>query len=171
MMKDVNITDMKKMTGKLLLGGNALTIVIGVMFLGLLSSCSDYIDPAAANSLSAIIAVIGEYVYAIIALVLVAILWIFRPAGVALAVLGVLGLCDFVELSINATYLICIGVLMFFASFAPIKPYKPLVVISKHFKMPKEEKGKEKLNSYQDFFVQLLVGVIILVIEYSIFAR
>ena len=61
------------------------------MITGGLISCKDFIDPAAANSHSAIIAVVGEYLYAIIVLVLVTILWVLRPAGIALAALGMLG--------------------------------------------------------------------------------
>lgn len=148
-----------------------LVAVLAVMFSGFLTSCTDLIDPAAANSLSAILAVIGEYLYAIIALVLVVVLWIFRPAGIALVLLGILGVCEMVELSVNSMLLVCIGIMMFLASFAPIKQYEPLVVISKHFKLPKKEKVREKHSGYQEFFLQLFVGIITLVIEYSIFAK
>ena len=44
-------------------------------------------------------------------------------------------------------------------------------LLSKHFKMPKKEKCKENRNGYQEFFIQLFVGFIILVIEYSVFAK
>lgn len=148
-----------------------VVVVLVIMFSGVLTSCRDVIDPAAANSLSAIIAVIGEYLYATIVLVVVVILWILRPAGIALAVLGVLGICGVVELSVSSMLLICIGIMLFLASFAPIRQYEPLVIISKHFKMPKKEKPIERTNSYQDVFIQLMVGVIILIIEYSIFAK
>ena len=148
-----------------------LTTAIVFMLIGTLSSCTDYIDPSAANSLAAIIAVIGEYLYAALALVLVVVLRILRPAGIALAVLGVLGLCSFVELSASSVLLVCIGILMFFVSFAPVKQYEPLVIISKHFKMPKKEKVKEKRNGYQEFVIQLIVGMTMLIIEYSIFVK
>ena len=148
-----------------------LVTAIVFVLIGTLTSCTDFIDPSAANSFAAIIAVIGEYLYAIIALVMVVLLWILRPAGVALALLGVLGLCDFVDLTVNASLLIFAGVIMFIASFAPIKPYEPLVIISKNFKIPKAEKDKDKHNSYQGFFMQLIVGFITLIIEYSIFVR
>ena len=148
-----------------------LTTAIVFMLIGTLSSCTDYIDPSAANSLAAIIAVIGEYLYAALALVLVVVLRILRPAGIALAVLGVLGLCSLVELSASSVLLVCIGILMFFVSFAPIKQYEPLVIISKHFKMPKKEKVKEKRNGYQEFVIQLIVGMTMLIIEYSIFVK
>lgn len=128
-------------------------------------------DPSAANSLAAIIAVIGEYLYSALALVLVVVLRILRPAGIALAVLGVLGLCSLVELSASSVLLICIGILMFFVSFSPIKQYEPLVIISKHFKMPKKEKVEEKRNGYQDFVIQLIIGIAMLIIEYSIFVK
>ena len=136
-----------------------------------LSSCTDFIDPSAANSLSAIIAVIGEYFYASLTLILVVFLWILRPAGFALVVLGFMGLCSMVDLSVRPIILICIGTLLFLTSFAPIKQYEPLVVISKHFKFPKKEKEGIKRNKYQDFFLQLLIGFITLVVEYSIFAK
>ena len=60
---------------------------------------------------------------------------------------------------------------MFFTSFVPITPYEPLVVISKHFKIPKNEKVIEKHSAYQDLLIQLLVSFIMLIIEYSIFAK
>jgi hypothetical protein len=167
----------KKMTNKETLEAISLScrkilkVLSFILLAGLLSSCKDFIDPAAANSLSAIIAVVGEYLYAILALVLVVLLWILRPAGIALAVLGVLGLYNLVELSQNSALLICIGLLMFIASFAPIKQYEPLVVISKHFKLQKKMEAKEKRKCYQEFLIQLLVGFLTLVIEYSIFAK
>ena len=145
--------------------------VLAIALSGILTSCTDYIDPSVANSLSAILAVIGEYLYATIALILVVVLWILRPAGIALILLGILGLCEIVELSVNSVFLLCIGIMMFLISFAPIKQYEPLVVISKHFKMPKKEEVREKHNSYHDLFLQLFVGIIMLIIEYSIFAK
>lgn len=151
--------------------GNLVVAAFVIMFTGVLTSCTDIIDPAAANSLSAILAVIGEYLYAIIALVLVVILWILRPAGIALATLGMLGVCGIVELSVNSLFLICIGIMMFLISFVPIRQYEPLVIISKHFKMPKKEMVREKHNSYHELLIQLFVGFITLIIEYSIFAK
>ena len=148
-----------------------VAFVLIFSFTGILTSCKDFIDPAAANSYSAVIAVIGEYLFAIIVLILVFILWVLRPAGIALAMLGLLGLCDLVELSLNPILLICIGLLMFFTSFVPITPYEPLVVISKHFQLPKKETVIEKPSAYKDFFIQLLVSFIMLIVEYLIFAK
>ena len=148
-----------------------IAFVLIFSFTGILTSCKDFIDPAAANSYSAVIAVIGEYLFAIIVLILVFLLWVLRPAGIALAVLGMLGLCDYIELSLDPILLICIGILIFFTSFAPITQYEPLVVLSKHFKFPKKEKVIEKHSAYQDLFIQLLVSFIMLIIEYSIFAK
>ena len=148
-----------------------VAFVLIFSFTGILTSCKDFIDPAAANSYSAVIAVIGEYLFAFIVLILVIMLWVLRPAGLALAALGMLGLCDYIELSLDPILLICIGLLMFFTSFVPIKPYEPLVVISKNFKIPKKEKVIEKHSAYQDLFIQLLVSFIMLIIEYSIFAK
>lgn len=151
--------------------GTFLTVVFAILLTGTLTSCTDFIDPSAANSLAAVLAVIGEYLYAIIVLALLVILWILRPAGIALTLLGVLGLCKVVELSVNSTLLACIGILLIFASFVPIKQYEPLVVISKHFKMPKKEKVKEKHNTYKNILIQILVGTAMLIIEYSIFVK
>ncbi len=151
--------------------GGYIVAALVILLIGSFTSCKDYIDPAAANSSSAILAVLGEYFYATISLVLVIVLWILRPAGISLVCLGVLGLSDYVELSVNSILLLCIGILMFFASFTPIKPYEPLVIISKHIKMPKKEKVIEKHNHFQDFLIQLFVSFIMLIIEYSIFVK
>lgn len=148
-----------------------VTMILFILFTESLISCTEVIDPSAANSVSAIVAVIGEYLYASITLVFVTLLWILRPAGVALIFLGIIGQCDYVELSANSLLLLCIGVVMSIVSFAPIKQYKPMVIISKHFKMPKNEKVKEKQNGYQGFVIQLIVGIIMLIIEYSIFVK
>ena len=48
-----------------------VAFVLIFSFTGILTSCKDFIDPAAANSYSAVIAVIGEYLFAIIVLILV----------------------------------------------------------------------------------------------------
>lgn len=152
-------------------GGFVVASVSSILLAGLLTSCTDFIDPSAANSFAAVIAVVGEYLYAMLALVLFVVLWILRPAGIALAVLGVLGLYELVELSVNSTLLMFIGFMMLIASFAPIKQYEPLIVISKHFKVSKKEEDKERHKGYQEFFIQLLVGFVTLVIEYSIFAK
>ena len=160
---------MKSVTNEI--RSDLVVAVLFIMLSGFLTSCSDFIDPSAANSLSAVLAVIGEYLYAAIALILVLVLWILRPAGVALVLLGILGVCEMVELSVNSMFLVCIGIMMFLTSFAPIKQYEPLVVISKHFKLPKKEKVRDKHNNYQDFFIQLFVGIITLIIEYSMFAK
>lgn len=148
-----------------------LELVSIILMTGMFTSCTEVVDPTAANSLSAIIAVIGEYLYATIVLVFIVILWILRPAGVALVILSILELCKFIDLSINYLLLMCIGILMFLTSFIPIKQYEPMVVISKHFKIPKKDKVKENHKGYKDFFIQLIVGIILLIIEYSIFSR
>ena len=69
-----------------------IALVFSLLITETLVSCTDIIDPSSANSLAAVIAVIGEYLYAALALVMVVILRILRPAGIALAVLGGLGL-------------------------------------------------------------------------------
>ena len=148
-----------------------LLMTIVVVIIGTFTSCTDIIDPSAANSLAAVVAVVGEYLYAALSFVLVVLLRILRPAGTALAILGLLGLCSFVELSTSGVLLVCIGILLFFVSFVPINQYEPMVIISKHFKMPKKEKVKEKQNSYQELVIQLIVGIAMLIIEYSIFVK
>ena len=90
---------------------------LAILSVGLLTSCHTKIDPVAANSSSAILAVIGEYLYATFALIIFVFLWILRPAGIALVGLGVLGLCNYVEMSANPIFLICIGIMMFFLLF------------------------------------------------------
>ncbi len=84
-----------------------LLMTIAVVIIGTFTSCTDIIDPSAANSLAAVVAVVGEYLYAALAFVLVVLLRILRPAGIALAILGLLGLCSFVELSTSGVILVC----------------------------------------------------------------
>ena len=144
---------------------------LAILSVGLLTSCHTKIDPVAANSSSAILAVIGEYLYATFALIIFVFLWILRPAGIALVGLGVLGLCNYVDMSANPIFLICIGIMMFFASFVPIKQYEPTVVISKHFKMSKDDSSGKMHNCSYNFFIQLLIGFITLIIEYTLFVK
>lgn len=150
---------------------NIFTVLFVILFMGLFDSCYAHIDPVAANSSSAILAVLGEYLYALFALVLFVVLWILRPAGITLVGLGVLGLFDYVEMVVNPILLICIGFMMFLTSFAPIKQYEPMVVISKHFKMPTKECSRKKDTGLSNYFIQLLVGVITLLIEYTLFVQ
>ena len=148
-----------------------VVVIMTILFVGLFTSCHAKIDPVAANSSSAILAVIGEYLYATFTLIIFVALWILRPAGIALVALGVLGLCNFVEMLANPILLICIGFMMFLTSFAPINQYEPIVVISKHFKILKDDSPGNKRNRSCDFFIQLLVGFITLIIEYTLFVK
>jgi len=146
-------------------------LIYVLLFIGFLTSCTDIIDPSAANSRSAILAVLGEYLYATFTFIMVALFWFFRPAGLALMALGFLGLFNYVNLSINPTLMTFIGLLLFLASYVPIKHNEPIVIISKHYKIQKEKNVKPKNSSYQDYFLQLLIGLILLIVEYMVFAK
>ncbi len=146
-----------------------------LIFVVSLSSCHAAIEDTAANSLAAILAVLFEYIYAIIALLLTFLLKLIRPLSIATIILGILGLAEIVDLSVSPIIFTLVGVALLFSFFIPDKPYFPKVIISKNLKelagtWDKQDNEEKKRSRWVDFLLALLVGIVLLMIEYKNFA-
>lgn len=144
-------------------------LIISVFIL-LLTSCNAEIDPSAANSSSAIIATIGEYLFAIIVLMAYLITHLIRIAGVASITFALYMLSSNTNPSIINPYLLLvigfIGLLCI-----PVKIYKPRVIISKY--AGKQKKETEEHDKWKNFIYDIIIGfvsgILLLIIEYFIF--
>lgn len=97
-----------------------------------LTSCDAEIEPSAANSVSAIIATILEYLYAIIILIACIIIRIIRIVGIVSIIIASHMLYSNANASIiNPYLLLAIGLIVIIGSLCiPVKTYKPHVIIS-----------------------------------------
>lgn len=138
-----------------------------------LTSCEAEIDPSAANSCSAIIATIGEYLYAIIILMACIIIRLIRIAGIASIIIASHILYSNTNTSIISPYLLlATGIIAIIGSLCiPVKTYKPRVIISKY--AGKQKKEAEKYNKWKDFLydtcIGLASGIILLIVEHFVF--
>ena len=138
-----------------------------------LTSCDAEIEPSAANSVSAIIATILEYLYAIIILIACIIIRIIRIVGIVSIIIASHMLYSNANASIINTYLLlAIGLIVIIGSLCiPVKTYKPHVIISKY--AGKQKKEAEKHNKWKDFLydtcIGLASGIILLIVEHFVF--
>ena len=136
----------------------------------IVSSCSLGIEISAANSISAILAVVGEYLLAIVSFVLVFVLHLIRPLSISLILLGILGLTNSVDLPASPYIVLVLGILLLFSFFISLKVYNPKVIIDKNAKKVLEKDTEEDKQNGKHIVIDLGVGIILLVIEYLIFA-
>lgn len=149
--------------------GKCLILLISVM---MLISCRAEIEPSAANSASAIIATLGEYVFAMFALMLCYIFHIIRIVSSAIVTFSCyMILTDATSNMINPKLALLAGVMLLIASlFVPSKIYSPHIIISKNVKRLEDETPKNKRNIFlYEVCGGLLVGVVLLVIENYVF--
>ena len=147
-----------------------LFVAILVLFF---TSCTVGIDPSAANSASAIIATVLEYIFAFLVLMCCCIFRLIRiagTAGVAIAIYKLL--TDMNSPYINPSLLLVIGIVLIIVSlFSPLKIYQPRVVISKYAGKQKNESAPN--NKWKSFFIDicrgLILGIILLFVEYFVF--
>lgn len=135
-----------------------MTIMVG---------CQADIEPVAANSVSAIIAVLGEYFLALVSLVL---FYVSRITfiGAGLFTFGIYCLSFNKEgpLNLSHSHLLIIGIIFIIAGlFQPREIYNPNVVIShnswKRGKIPSSKKG----NTINGFLSEIIAGVIVALIS------
>ena len=134
----------------------------------MLISCRAEIAPLAANSASAIIAILGEYMFAIFVLILCSIVHIIRTVSLAIVSLSCfMILTDVTSNMINPKLALLVGgILLIVSLFVPSKIYTPHVIISKNVKRLESKAKENKRNIFLcEVGVGLLVGVVLLVIE------
>ena len=153
-------------------------LLLGIIVFVVLNLCSCIagIEDTAANSASSIIAVLFEYIFAIVVVLISFIHRLIRSLSIATIILGVIGVLGIVDLSISPLILIAVGVAMLFSFAIPIKPYYPQVIISKNVKKivetrQKSEEKKVHESWLKELILDLVVGVILLLIEYSLFSN
>lgn len=134
----------------------------------MLISCRAEIAPLAANSASAIIAILGEYMFAIFVLILCSIVHIIRTVSLAIVSFSCfMILTDVTSNMINPKLALLVGgILLIVSLFVPSKIYTPHVIISKNVKRLESKAKENKRNIFLcEVGVGLLVGVVLLVIE------
>lgn len=135
-----------------------------------LSSCSAEIESSSANSISAIIAVLGEYFLGLISLILIFLIHCFRIGGIALLTVGLYMISSGNNMwNLNPNLLLSIGILIVITSlFIPANNYEPKVIIAK--KIPKtshynNDKKKVKNSYIADIIIGVIVGIITMIID------
>lgn len=134
-----------------------------------LSSCIAAIEDTAANSAPAVIAAIGEYLLAIISVLLVYIFHFTRALSFSVLLLGYLGSKGDVALPVSPSLLLVIGIIMLLTFAIPIKTYNPKIIIAKNVKKVIEKENKEDSLKGKSMIIDLVVGIILLIIEYLLF--
>ena len=149
------------------------TVLLLLLFSIAVSSCDVGIHLDGANSFAAIIAVIGEYLLAILSTVLVFVLHLSRPFSISLVLLSILGMTNAVDLPVSPYIVLAIGLVLLFSFAVPLKAYKPKVIIDKNVKKVFEkETGEEKhQQGVRGIAIEIGVGVFLLFVEYLFFAR
>lgn len=150
-----------------------LAVLLLLLFTFSVSSCDLGIHLDGANSFAAIIAVIGEYLLAILSTVLVFVLHLFRSFSISLVLLSILGMTNNVALPISPYIVLAIGLVLLFSFAVPLKAYKPKVIIDKNVKKVfDKDTGEEKQRQgVKGIAIEIGVGILLLFVEYLFFAR
>ena len=147
--------------------------LFAVIFILLFTSCAAEIEPSAANSASAIIATLMEYIFAIIVLIFCYISHLIRIAGTAGVTIALyMFVTNMNSACVNPSLLLMIGIVLIIVSlFIPIKIYQPRVIISKYAgKQKNEPVPNNKLKFLLiDLCCGLILGIILLFVEYFVF--
>lgn len=139
----------------------------------LLTSCSANIESTSANSISAILAVCGEYILAgfslIILLLILLLIHCMRITGVVISVISVYLLYNDIKIGqLDSILLLLIGLILVGISFLPpVKYHEPNVVIAKNVVKPKniELKNDSQRHVIFEIIVGVLIGIILMIIE------
>ena len=148
-------------------------VLLLLLFTIAVSSCDVGIHLDGANSFAAIIAVIGEYLLAIVSTVLVFVLHLSRPFSISLVLLSILGMTNAVDLPVSPYIVLTIGLVLLFSFAVPLKAYKPKVIIDKNVKKVFEKDTEEETQQIgvKGIAIEIGVGILLLFVEYLFFAR
>lgn len=135
----------------------------------LLASCYAEIEPSAANSTSAIIAVIGEYVLAVLFLIICFVIHLLRIGGSAISTIALYSIyCERDLWMFDPALLLIIGIVMIVCSlFFPAKLYTPQVIIANNiskYRYKYKRKNEKKKDNKTSVVYEIIIGVIIGVI-------
>lgn len=132
----------------------------------LLTSCSANIESTSANSISAILAVCGEYILAGFSLIILLLIHCMRITGVVISVYLLYNDSKIGQL--DSILLLLIGLILVGISFLPpVKYHEPNVVIAKNVVKPKniELKNDSQRHVIFEIIVGVLIGIILMIIE------
>ena len=153
-----------------------MNILFKYLFLFILllscSACSAEIESSSANSISAILAVCGEYIFAIISLVILFLIHCVRVVGIALSTMSIYMLfCNIRFENFCTSWLLLIGCLLILISFLmPIKIYEPKVVIARNLSKIRAHKYEKKsqMPLVIEIIVGVIIGVVLIILEQNI---
>ena len=128
-----------------------------------LGGCSADIEPSASNSISAVIAVLGEYTLAIFSLLLFYILRFITILGAGIICIGAIHMINNSPLfNLNPAYVIFAGIILIIIGvLQPYDIYKPQIVISRNSWKRKNTPTSKKNNSMSEILIQIISGVIV----------
>lgn len=142
-----------------------------------LTSCAVEIESSSANSISAILAVLGEYFLGALSLIVLLLLHCLRIAGVAASTIAIYMICCSINIGqLNPILLLLIGIAITCVSLLPpITSHTPKVVIAKNITKiknkniakinnEKEQKSRKK-DIICDGILGLVIGVILIIVE------
>lgn len=132
----------------------------------LLTSCQAEIEPSAANSASAIIAVIGEYLFAFLFLIVCFIMHLLRISAVVISTIALYSIYSGTNMwNLDPVLLLVIGLVIIVGSFFfPVKLYSPKIVIAENiskYKYKYESKNDNKSNTIKGYVIKFVIEVII----------
>ena len=143
-----------------------------VILLQSLSACSADIESSSANSISAILAVCGEYILAIISLIALLLIHCIRVVGVTISTMSIYMMFSNLRFEyFDAGWLLLVGLLLVLVSFiTPIKFHDPKVIIAKNISKIIKQKPENKSQRpiIIDILVGVIIGVIIIILEQNI---
>lgn len=133
-----------------------------VLFIVILfGGCSADIDPSASNSISAILAVLGEYTLVILSLFLFYVLRFITILGGVVVSIGAIHMLDNSLLyNINPSYVLFTGFLLILLGLLqPNKTYTPKIIIANNSWKRKNTSNNKKDNKISEILIQIFSGL------------
>lgn len=146
-----------------------INIIIVVLVVNIATSCVADLDPSAANSAGGILAIIGEYLLAILSLLVVFLFHIARIFGAFAIVVSTCALFSDTELlgtNIPPLMSLSLGIFLIAISFFKLKIHEPEVYIHKNF----HRRNAVIIEKSSMWWQELLLGVISGIIVQILFA-
>lgn len=149
--------------------------LIYLLFPLFLVSCSVEIESSSASSISAILAVLGEYLFAILFLIIFLIIHCLRIVGVAIFTFALYVMFYNIKIvNLDPKIFLILGLSLVVISFLPInKIYEPKIIIAKNIqKYKNKESNIKSRKNYTSIIIETITGIvgglILMIIEQNI---
>lgn len=149
--------------------------LIYLLFPLFLVSCSVEIESSSASSISAILAVLGEYLFAILFLIIFLIIHCLRIVGVAIFTFALYVMFYNIKIvNLDPKIFLILALSLVVISFLPInKIYEPKIIIAKNIQKYKNKKSNIKSRkNYTSIIIDTITGIvgglILMIIEQNI---